>query len=147
MLIEVLWSELDDDADPLWSGQYCLYAYLHARRDWLLYLGKANFASVRNRLGGAKKAQLFADINRRYAHWALARTHFGLFSDGRDYTATSNHTTYMYPWVRPSRRCLAQFDLNYRVHISPSYVADTIRRNLPSLGIVEEGNVKLFRRR
>jgi hypothetical protein len=66
VLIEVLWSELDDDADPLWSGQYCLYAYLHARRDWLLYLGKANFASVRNRLGGAKKAQLFADIDLRY---------------------------------------------------------------------------------
>ena len=26
-------------------------------------------------------------------------------------------------------------------HLSPSYVADTIRANMPTLGIVEKGNV------
>ena len=32
-------------------------------------------------------------------------------------------------------------------HLSPSYIADTIRQNFPSLGIVEEGNVEVFRHR
>ncbi len=88
MLIEVLWSELDDGADPLWSGQYCLYAYLHARRDWLLYLGKANFASVRHRLGGAHKDQLFADISRRYGTDEVRVLHGELLlRDGRRRTS------------------------------------------------------------
>ena len=46
MLVDVLWTELDD-GDPLWSGNFCLYAYLHAQRDWLLYVGKADYSSVR----------------------------------------------------------------------------------------------------
>ncbi len=65
MLVEVLWSELED-GDPLWSSSFCLYAYLHAQRDWLLYVGKADYSSVRQRLHGAHKEQLFDDIYRRY---------------------------------------------------------------------------------
>ncbi len=31
-------------------------------------------------------------------------------------------------------------------HLSPSYVADTIRQNFPALGIVEDSNVTTLRR-
>ena len=66
MFVEVFWSELGDDSDPLWSSTFCLYAYLHTRRDWLLYVGKADYSSVRHRLHGAHKEQLFDDIYREY---------------------------------------------------------------------------------
>ena len=65
MLIQAVWSELED-SDPLWSGQFCLYAYLHPQRDWLLYVGKADYSSVRRRLSGDHKDQLFADFYLRY---------------------------------------------------------------------------------
>lgn len=35
-------------------------------RDWLLYVGKADFATVRRRLTGDHKAALFGDIRREY---------------------------------------------------------------------------------
>ncbi len=31
-------------------------------------------------------------------------------------------------------------------HLTPSYVADTIRQNFPALGIVEDSNVTTLRR-
>ena len=84
MLVEVLWSELDDDRDPLWSGKFCLYAYLHAQRDWLLYVGKADYSSVRRRLHGAHKDQLFADIDRQYGTEQVRVLHGDLIlEDGR----------------------------------------------------------------
>ena len=65
MLVEVLWTELGE-SDPLWSGRFCLYAYLHPQRDWLLYVGKADYSSVRRRLSGDHKDQLFDDFYREY---------------------------------------------------------------------------------
>lgn len=62
MLIEVKWTLLDHERHPLWSGDYCLYAYLHPARDWLLYVGKADFSTVRRRLYGDHKTQLFDDL-------------------------------------------------------------------------------------
>ncbi len=66
MLIEVDWTALEDSRDPLWSDSFCLYTYLHPERDWLLYIGKADYSSVRRRFSGDHKAQLFDDISRRY---------------------------------------------------------------------------------
>lgn len=65
MNIEVDWTELAED-DRLWSARSCLYGYLHPDRDWLLYVGKADFASVRERLRGDHKETLFEDLDRKY---------------------------------------------------------------------------------
>src|SRR2546425_9164192 len=46
------WIALDDDRDPTWSENFCLYAYLHPDRDWVLYIGKADYQTVRQRLHG-----------------------------------------------------------------------------------------------
>jgi hypothetical protein len=66
MLVEVEWTLLDDDRHPLWADSYCLYAYLHPARDWIVYIGKADYSSVRRRLHGDHKSEVFADITRRY---------------------------------------------------------------------------------
>ena len=66
MVIEVDWTELEDQRDPLWSASFCVYAYLHPERDWLLYVGKADFSTIRRRLHGDHKAALFHDLQRRY---------------------------------------------------------------------------------
>lgn len=66
MRVEVKWTALSEDRHPLWSASLCLYAYLHPERDWLLYIGKADFSTVRKRLHGAHKEQLFRDLYRRY---------------------------------------------------------------------------------
>ena len=66
MLVEVYWSELQSPRNPLWNDRFCLYAYFHPKRDWLIYLGKADFATVRQRLHGRHKRALFRDVARRY---------------------------------------------------------------------------------
>src|SRR5437660_10424762 len=65
MLIEVEWTQLDDDRHPLWADPYCLYAYRHPMRNWILYVGKADDSSVRKRLSGDHKSDDFADIELR----------------------------------------------------------------------------------
>src|SRR6266851_7481948 len=57
--VEVPWMALDDDRDPGWSANFCLYSYLHPERDWLLYIGKADQQTVRQRLHGDHKAEVF----------------------------------------------------------------------------------------
>jgi len=64
--VEVPWVALDDDRDPGWRANFCLYAYLHADRDWLLYVGKADYQTVRQRLYGDHKAVLFEFFEERY---------------------------------------------------------------------------------
>lgn len=64
--IEIEWTALNDDRHSLWSAQLCLYSYLHPDRDWLLYVGKADFSTVRSRLHGDHKARLFSDIRKQY---------------------------------------------------------------------------------
>ena len=65
MRIDVHWTLLGD-GDELWSSSFCLYAYIHPARDSLLYIGKADFTTVRQRLHGDHKRQVFRDIHRRY---------------------------------------------------------------------------------
>ena len=66
MDVWVHWTRLDSDDDPRWDEQYCLYAYLHPTRDRLLYIGKADYSTVRARFRGEHKDQLFEDIWRVY---------------------------------------------------------------------------------
>src|SRR5260370_14996849 len=64
--VEMPWIALDDDRDPAWAADFCLYAYLHPERDWLLYIGKADYRTVRQRLHGDHKGDLFDFFERRY---------------------------------------------------------------------------------
>ncbi len=64
--VEISWIALDDDRDPAWAADFCLYAYLHPDRDWLLYIGKADYQTVRQRLHGDHKADLFDFFARQY---------------------------------------------------------------------------------
>ena len=64
--VELPWVALDEDRHPAWQANFCLYAYLHPERDWLLYVGKADFQTVRQRLHGDHKAVLFDLFDRRY---------------------------------------------------------------------------------
>src|SRR6266568_8792055 len=57
--VELPWYLLDHDRDPAWGRNFCLYAYLHSARDWLLYIGKSDRQTVRQRLHGDHKAALF----------------------------------------------------------------------------------------
>jgi hypothetical protein len=67
VLVEVDWTHLDEHyRHSLWKGELCLYAYLHPAQDWLLYVGKADFSTVRSRLRGDHKAKLWHDLWRRY---------------------------------------------------------------------------------
>ena len=65
MRIDVQWTLLGDE-DELWSSSFCLYAYIHPVRDWLLYIGKADYTTVRRRLHGHHKRRVFRDIQQRY---------------------------------------------------------------------------------
>src|SRR6266566_6036038 len=64
--VEIPWVALEDDRDPEWSANFCLYAYLHPDRDWLLYVGKADHQTVRQRLHGDHKADVFDFFDREY---------------------------------------------------------------------------------
>jgi len=64
--VEIPWVALDDDRDPTWRENFCVYSYLHPERDWLLYIGKADYQTVRQRLHGDHKADLFDFFARRY---------------------------------------------------------------------------------
>lgn len=64
--VEIPWIELQDSRDPGWHATFCLYAYLHPERDWLLYIGKSDMQTVRQRLHGDHKADLFDFFWERY---------------------------------------------------------------------------------
>jgi len=64
--VELPWYLLDHDRDQAWQANFCLYAYLHPERDWLLYVGKSDRQTVRQRLHGDHKAALFGFFWHRY---------------------------------------------------------------------------------
>src|SRR2546425_2967861 len=64
--VEMRWVELADRRDPDWQDDFCLYAYLHPQRNWLLYIGKADYQTVRQRMHGDHKADLFDFFSDRY---------------------------------------------------------------------------------
>src|SRR5436189_4219217 len=83
MLVEVEWTNLENSRHALWGGRLCLYAYLHPTSDWLLYVGKADFSTVRERLYGDHKAQLWRDLRRKYGIEDVRVMHGELVVDGR----------------------------------------------------------------
>ncbi|MGH8630544.1 MAG: hypothetical protein ACREU7_07240 [Burkholderiales bacterium] len=79
MLVELDWTNMEEDRDPLWADALCLYVYLHPERDWLLYIGKADHSTVRQRLHGDHKAQLW----REYEIATVRVMHGDVVVDGR----------------------------------------------------------------
>ena len=89
MDVRVYWTTLDDDRHELWSTSYCLYAYLHPERNWLFYIGKADYSTVRRRLHGDHKSEVFGAIWRRYEVDQVRVLHGELaLEDGRNRTST-----------------------------------------------------------
>jgi hypothetical protein len=60
--VSIEWTSLHRETNRLWSDNCCLYAYLHPTRDWLLYMGKADYCDVRSRMRGDHKGRLFDNI-------------------------------------------------------------------------------------
>lgn len=65
MHVEVEWTELEADGS-LWRDARCLYAYVDADAKRPLYVGKADFQTVRQRFGCRGKDDLF-----KYFRWEL----------------------------------------------------------------------------
>ena len=63
--VEVEWTHLARNHD-LWRASYCLYAYLHPEDHRILYLGKADYQTVRERLYGTHKDKVFDCILQRF---------------------------------------------------------------------------------
>lgn len=57
--VEVGWTRLDLPRDPGWGANFCLYSYLDPQTDRILYIGKADYQTVRQRLHGEHKSELF----------------------------------------------------------------------------------------
>jgi hypothetical protein len=83
MLVEVHWTYIEEEHDPLWRGQLCLYAYLHPSHDWLLYVGKADYGTVGGRMSGDHKAQLWKDLANEYGIDDVRVLHGELALEGR----------------------------------------------------------------
>jgi hypothetical protein len=82
--VEIPWVELNKDRHPLWQAAFCLYAYLHPERDRLLYIGKADLQTVRQRLHGDHKDDLFDFFLNRYGIEHVRVLHGDLvLEDGR----------------------------------------------------------------
>jgi len=58
-LVRIRWTRLRQK-DALWQDSLCLYSYTHPRDNLLLYLGKADFHSIRQRMNAPDKDALFA---------------------------------------------------------------------------------------
>ena len=82
MRVILEWTELQNGRDPLWGDEFSLYAYLHPSRDWLLYIGKADYSTIRRRLHGDHKSSLFRDLDRQYGVDGVRVLHAGLVLEG-----------------------------------------------------------------
>ncbi len=58
MVVEIEWTPLEYD-DPLWHDWLCLYAYTNAVDQQIVYLGKADYQTVGQRLHGTHKRQIY----------------------------------------------------------------------------------------
>ena len=57
MKVELNWTLLDD-LHHLWDEQLCLYAYCHPETGQPLYIGKADYTTVKERLYGKHKNEI-----------------------------------------------------------------------------------------
>ena len=58
MLVEIRWTRLSP-AHALWDHCFCLYAYVDCASSEILYIGKADLQTVRARLRGRHKQDVF----------------------------------------------------------------------------------------
>ncbi len=61
--VDIAWTRLEEDDDALWQDSQCLYAYAEPDTDELFYIGKADYQTVRQRLYGPHKEDLFNDLD------------------------------------------------------------------------------------
>lgn len=57
-VVQVQWTRLSDRS-PLWHDTLCLYTYNHTEDDKLLYVGKADYHTIQQRMEGPDKDGLF----------------------------------------------------------------------------------------
>lgn len=60
--VEIYWTLLRSTRNSLWHDAFCLYAYVHPEANAILYIGKADFHTVRQRMRGPHKKQVFDDL-------------------------------------------------------------------------------------
>ena len=68
MLIRVLWSEVRSNDDERWSYTCCLYAYVAAKGREILYIGKCDGCTVRQRW--RNKYSFWQDLERNRNIWS-----------------------------------------------------------------------------
>ncbi len=64
MLARIQWSSLEDDADPLWGASRGLYVYIAPDDHEILYIGKVDGTTVRQRWNRSGKAGFWDDLER-----------------------------------------------------------------------------------
>jgi hypothetical protein len=79
--VKVKWTLLRDRSS-LWHEAFCLYAYSHPHNNRLLYIGKADFRTVRQRLDDRDKDALFQYLNDEYGLDEVAVLHGAIVLDG-----------------------------------------------------------------
>jgi len=68
MNVLIHWTALRRLSNMLWDVDRCLYVYLHPQRDQLLYVGKADYCTVRQRMRGDHKDHLFYELSSHYKY-------------------------------------------------------------------------------
>lgn len=63
LLIEVKWQAIGDNS-KYWNSSRCLYAYLHPETYEILYIGKADGTSVKDRWDAEDKDELWDFLNK-----------------------------------------------------------------------------------
>ena len=63
-MIEVHWSALRNDSDPRWCCTRTLYAYTTPNAREILYIGKADYCTVRERWSAMDKQIFWRDLER-----------------------------------------------------------------------------------
>lgn len=61
--VELEWKCVSDDHDPLWSSTRVLYAWCHPQTRRILYLGKADYLTVRRRFDCPSKDGVWEYLN------------------------------------------------------------------------------------
>ena len=66
MKVEIEWTLMDNEDDELWDNNECLYAYVHPEDAEILYVGKADGTTVKERFVAADKDILFRFLKKHY---------------------------------------------------------------------------------
>lgn len=79
MKIEVHWKFADDEADEVLQYRQVLYAYTDSTGGEIVYIGKADASSVKERLSGKHKSEVFRylDTDLKFKKYGIA---VGLFN-------------------------------------------------------------------